>query len=200
MQNAIFKWVADNYPELIVYGLVAIAVWLIARFYFSRYRTVENKVKSLPCERNADRFNEINFKLDRIITYLSTKYPTSASVFSFKQSPRRLNDTGKSLLQQCGGDAFLEKNSPSLIKMMEASNPKTALDVETLAYEVLISNQNLDIFNDIKQWVYNSPSWELIVSGNKESYSITMGDICFVLSIPLRDKYLAEHPETVSED
>lgn len=200
MQNAIFNWFANNYPELIGCIIVAIIVWFIAKFYFFGYKKVEDKVKNLPCERNSINLNEINSKLDRIITYLTTKYPTSASVFSFKQSPRCLNDRGNDLLHQCGGDYFLEKNAPLFIEMIAASNPKTALDVESQAYEVLIASQNLEAFNEIKQWVYNSPSWELDSSGNKEPYSITMGDICFVLSIPLRDKYLAEHPEVSTEE
>lgn len=40
----------------------------------------------------------------------------------------------------------------------------------------------------------------LEINGNKEAYSIIMGDICFVLSIPLRDMFLAEHPEVPTEE
>ena len=195
MKDAIFNWMAENYPLLFVCILIAVVVWIVARFYFKDYRRVEDKVANLPCEHYSKLYNDMQIKLDRIITYLSTKYPTSAYVFSFKQRPRQLNQMGQRLLEKCGGIRLLEEHSGFFIKRIESYNPKTALDVELQAYEVLISNQGLELFDDIKQWVYNYPAWELEISGNKEMYSITMGDVCFVLSIPLRDRYLAAHSE-----
>lgn len=52
-----------------------------------------------------------------------------------------------------------------------------------------------DIFNGLKRWVYNSPSWKISINGEERDYSITMNDICFVISIKLRDAYLRAHPE-----
>ena len=199
MWNAIIKWLGENYPSLVIYLIIIVAVWAIASFYY-RYKKMEDKVEKLPCDRHADSFKDIDIKLTKIITILTTKYPSSAAAFSIKQSPRRLNPVGEKLLVECGGKDFLEENKTHFLEMISRSNPKTALDVEAQAYEVLLADQNMDIFNKIKQWVYNSPTWDLEINGNKEAYSITMGDICFVLSIPLRDMFLAEHPEVPTEE
>lgn len=199
MWNAIFKWIGENYPSMIIYLVIIFVVWAIASFYF-RHKKFEDKVEKLPCDKHANSFNEIDIKLTKIITILTTKYPSSAAAFSIKQSPRRLNSVGEKLLMECGGKDFLEENKVHFLEMISRNNPKTALDVEAQAYEVLLADQNMDIFNKLKQWVYNSPNWDLEINGNKEAYSITMGDICFVLSIPLRDMYLEEHPEISIEE
>lgn len=77
---------------------------------------------------------------------------------------------------------------------------KTALDVELAANFVLLSNMNNDIFNDLKIFVYNAPTY--MMKDGKEGqrpYDLDMNDICFVLSLPLRDMYLTEHEEIPTE-
>ena len=35
--------------------------------------------------------------------------------------------------------------------------------------------------------------------GNEKTYEVNLADICFILSIPLRDMYLKEHPEIMAD-
>lgn len=60
---------------------------------------------------------------------------------------------------------------------------------------VLYDHLDDDMFNDMKKWVYNSPSRKLMIDGKERDYTVTMNDVCFVLSLPLRDMYLELYPE-----
>ena len=123
------------------------------------------------------------------------KNPSAATAFSVKKSPRKLNDAGERLFEDISGKEFLEANKEFLLNEIEQKLPKTALDVETTASEVLFENLQNDIFNRMKNWVYNSPMRTLTINGEEKDYAVTIGDVCFVLSIPLRDMYLQNHPE-----
>ena len=90
---------------------------------------------------------------------------------------------------------FLDKNSDELLAAIAAKDPQTALDVENFAIEVLISQLDSDIFNELKQWVYNSPSFKIEIQGQEQEYTVSMNDVCFILSLPLRDMYLKTHPD-----
>ena len=60
---------------------------------------------------------------------------------------------------------------------------------------VLYDHLDDDMFNGMKKWVYNSPSRKLMIDGKEQDYTVTMNDVCFVLSLPLRDMYLEKHPD-----
>ncbi len=195
MWDAILDWLAGNYPFLIVAIIIAAIVWIVARFYYTRFKKIEQDVSELPCIHHEESFKKIMEELSVIRTYLVTRNPKSASLFSEKMSPRRLNIAGRNLLNDIDGTSFLEENEDDLFRMIEEKQPKTALDVEIAANEVLIENLDSDIFNRLKLWVYNSPTRKLTIDGEERDYAITMNDICFILSLPLRDMYLDAHPE-----
>lgn len=202
MWGAISQWLLENIPTLFVIILVAIIVWLLAKVYYTRIKKAEDKLKvvakkvsKLPCAAHEDTYNKINDNLNLIIKYLKKQDSNAAFLFSLKESPRKLNDNGKLLFENCGGGEFLIQHKGELLDAIAAKEPKTALDVEEIANDVLIERLESDIFNDIKQWVYNSPYWTISVDGEDKKYAITMNDICFVLSLPLRDMYLEAHPD-----
>jgi len=204
MGGAILGFLADNYPMLFVAAIVVIAVIVctkkICKLYYQKVELMEYKINNLPCAQHSDNFKVTEEKLTKIITILTMRYPSSAAAFSIKRSPRQLNEKGKELYIACGGGKLLEDYGEVFLKLIEQYGPKTALDVETQAYDALVASQNDDMFNPIKEWVYNSPNWEIDTQSGKEPYEITMGDICFVISIPLRDMYLSKHPDILPED
>ncbi|MBQ0081129.1 MAG: hypothetical protein KBS95_06255 [Alistipes sp.] len=140
--------------------------------------------------KHEDRLGSLESNMTRVITILSIKDISTATAFSLKHSPSQLNEMGVKLFEECGGEKMLADNGDFFIKLMEKDNPETALDVENKAYEVLLSNSYMSIFNHLKQWVYNCPDWEI----DSKKYTITMKDVCFVLSLHLRDMFLAKHP------
>ena len=196
--NAIIAFFIKRWPILAVAIVVAAAVWYFSRWYHRRFLKLEDKAKKideLPCAKHDEMFASIKEDLAVIRTYLTTKYPTAAPVFSQKMSPRSLNDAGKKLLEDIGGAAFLSENKNVLVACIDEKKPKTALDVEEAALLVLYDHLDDDMFNGMKKWVYNSPSRKLMIDGKERDYTVTMNDVCFVLSLPLRDMYLKLHPE-----
>lgn len=137
----------------------------------------------------------VNNNVLAIQTFLQTKYKNAAPIFSQKYSPRRLNPKGEEVFNQYGGKEFLDANESMLLERIERKKPKTALDVEQDALDVLYETLDEDIYNEIKLKVYNSEDIKIVTDGKEENYSITMSDICFVFSFDLRDRYLAKHPE-----
>lgn len=124
---------------------------------------------------------------------LVQKFPNAANVFSMKKSPRRLNETGEKLFADIHGEEFLQKNKDFFFSKIDAMKPKTALDVENAANFACSGYTDEDMFNDIKDYVYNAPSITIKDEDGKERlYDITLGDVCYVLSLPLRDMYLKE--------
>ncbi len=195
MWNQVWKWLIESYPLLFLCVILIVVVWLIAKFYYQRFKKTENKVAELPCAVRGEQYNQIKEDLLQIKMFLMAKNPKTATMFSVKMSPRKLNEEGLKLLEEIHGDEFLAANSALFINAIQAKNPQTALDVEVSAHDVLIESLNSEIFNELKYWVYNSPTRQININGKVEDYSVTLGDICFVLSLPLRDKYLVLHPE-----
>lgn len=73
--------------------------------------------------------------------------------------------------------------------MSVAANPLVALDVEQAANNACLSLIKTPALNDIKDFVYNEPTW-VLPDGTK--YDITVNDVCFVIGLKLRDYYLSE--------
>lgn len=44
---------------MIIYLVIILVVWAIASFYF-RHKKLEDKVETLPCDKHANSFNEID--------------------------------------------------------------------------------------------------------------------------------------------
>lgn len=149
-----------------------------------RLEDVEAKAYKLPC-------NNHHSDIIAIKSILIQKYPISANVFSMKASPRRLNNFGEKLFEDIKGREFLENNKEVLFKEILKNNPLTALDVEQYSYSSLLLYTTTPMFNKLKDYVYNAPA---ILLDKGEKYEIVLNDICFVLSIPLRDMFLKAYP------
>jgi hypothetical protein len=146
------------------------------------FEHLENSINRLPCLSHGD-------DLVKIKSILVQKYPSSANVFSMKASPRTLNELGMKLFNDIDGNGFLKENKDNLFKFIVESNPLMELDVEQAANAACMSLIPTPAFNKLKDFVYNAPSIEM---ADGEKYDIALTDICFVLSIPLRDMYLKE--------
>ena len=127
-------------------------------------------------------------------TFLMTKNPKSSQTFSQKNSPTELNTAGLLLFENLEGKPFLDDNEELFFKAIADKNPKTHLDIETYAFEVLIENANNDIFNNMKDIIYNMLSMEIKKGDEIEKYNVTMNDACYILSIELRNRYIAKFP------
>lgn len=183
--------------------IVFVLMFYAFKFYYSRFKVMEEKTTNANCARNHEAIaalqqdmKEVKTDIEQIKIILANKFPKALDIFGRKNSPRKLNEMGEKIFAEIDGRKFLEENKSLFFAEIDKNSPKTALDVETYAFlacHVLTANE---IFNKIKGFVYNCPEIEVEDrNGEKVMYEITMGDICFILGIPLRDMYLEEHKD-----
>lgn len=198
----------------IISGIVWITIWAVKLSL--KHKNISEKLDSLPCNHHSikiDRHDEqfadyratvsrMEGQLDLLVKTLipnqKRRIEKAASYFSSKRSPRQINQSGIDLLKDSGADRFLEENIGLFIKKMEAFQPKTAYDVEDLASTVLLAESNEDIFVPLKSWLYNAPSRLMTdENGTSKMKDLNLEDVIFVMSLPLRDRYLELHPEII---
>lgn len=208
----------SNWIEIVgsfvgVVGSILAGVWFIVNKAVKygenkkRLDDIERKTFNANCESHERGIGAINSDLKEIKSdivaiksILAIKYKDAAGIFTMKCSPRQLNENGKKLFSDIEGEKFLESNKAFLFAKIDELNPQTALDVENAANIACTANTDNAIFNGIKNFVYNLPAIPLKdKDGEEHLYEVTLYDVCFVLSIPLRDMYLREHPEILDE-
>lgn len=182
-------------------------------------RGMWDKIKNLPCKENVetikchtdtiDRHKDIQSDLKASLARLEGKIDVFLAkgmekidskpieLFSQKHSPRQLNAQGYKLYEDIQGEIFLNKNKDFFFEKIAGLKPQTAYDVENAITMIFNLNTDNEIFIDLKNWVYNAPSREVEINGKKEMYDLALSDLFFVLSLPLRDMYLSEHPEVL---
>jgi hypothetical protein len=163
----------------------------------------EDRLNDLPCEEQDKKMdslqkNIVELKVDvssikTNISSLKTSFEIllKTVVTTNKQSPSHLNELGLKVYEDMDGEQFLNQYADTLIEKIEEISPKTAYDLENVALSILLSLKDDDIFIPIKDILYDYP--EVEAEGTKKE--ITILDVCHVLRIPLRDKYLKLHPE-----
>ncbi len=151
-------------------------------------KKIDLKFSGLPCEVHSEKISEV----DKSVAYVKGQ---TEFILSAKQSPRALNQYGLELFRDIDGNKFLEQNKHRLFAFIDAESPKTAYDVEEDAKRAVFSLRDDDSFNEIKVWLYNSPAKKIKIGGKETDYCFALEDACFVISLPLRDMYLEEHPE-----
>lgn len=205
MESTIIKYLLENWPSAAMLIILVYMAWTISRLFTKwedrneqRHKSTENRLDRVDGRIDALEFkvSEIREDVLAIKAFLIGKHKNSAELFSLKRSPRRLNENGERLFEYIGGKAFLSGNKDFLFSKIDEKKPQTALDVEVNANAVCAENMGSNIFNDIKSTVYNMPIYTIKdADGNERPYDVAMSDVCFVLSLPLRDMYLDEHPE-----
>lgn len=143
---------------------------------------------------HAGKLSKHKEELSIIRTTMQLKVKGLNDVFTRKHSPRVLNETGQRIYEEMNGADFISKNKEILFAKISAQNPKAALDVENAAQFALAASTGENFFIPIKTYVYNAPAVETTENGSIE---LTIPIACYILSFPLRDKYLDEHPDIV---
>lgn len=172
-----------------------------------RFENLDKRTRNADCDTHSKDIKEVKTLIsshdDDIKTikdFLLMTNKKAAILFSVKNSPRQLNEMGNKVFAEMKGEDFLNQNKEYLFAQIDGYNPKTALDVENAAHAVCITSVDNEIFNGLKNFVYNSSSYKIIDREGKERmYDLAMSDICFILSLPLRDMYLEIHPEILSK-
>lgn len=141
-------------------GVVLGGVWFIIDKIF-KFGRVSQRIDNIEVDvagmkKALDGHHE---DITKIKTVLVEKYPKSTNVFSMISSPRKLNDLGEKLYAKVNGDKFIADNKAALFDFIKNSKPLVALDVEQAANAACMSLVPTPAFNDLKDFVYNEPSW-----------------------------------------
>lgn len=193
-------------PEFIFALIGAIAtilggVWFIVTRVFSKgmdkqhFMEFEEKVNNnlekidVTLESLEETVNDHTMALVEIYSFLGQKYPKYNFMFAMKKSPRTLNPLGERIFNEIDGDTFLKDNKDVLFEYIDKEEPKTRFDVEAMSFKALSMYSSDESFNKFKNYIYDAPALEL-EDGKK--YELGLGDICFILSLPLRDMYIEE--------
>jgi len=163
-------------------------VWFIVQRAFRsgvnnhRLEEVERKVCNAQCDIHQRDITQLGIDLKdikndviAIKSILVIKHKNASDIFSMKNSPRVLNNNGLRLFAEIEGNNFLLANKDFFFQKMDEFRPKTALDVENAANIACTANTDNEIFNTIKNFVYNSPS--IIITdkeGNEKTYEVNL--------------------------
>ncbi|MBQ0154733.1 MAG: hypothetical protein KBS70_08145 [Bacteroidales bacterium] len=169
-------------------GVVATAIALAVKAgkFSAQFESLNDNVS-----RIGDNLNNLKERMTRVEDLLMLKDKDSEGYFSAKKSPRALNELGMKVFADMNGSAILEENKDWLFEKISAKNPQTALDVEAAAINACAQLVTDDKANDVKVFVYNYPIQK---DGGGNEVEVTLQNALFILSLPLRDMYLVEHP------
>lgn len=175
MIESSFTYILENWPMLaLVIILVAVVAWITykATKVFNRLEKIEEKYSNLPCDGHSASLKEVG---SNMATYSAT--------FEEKFHCQK----------------FLDENGGRLISLIEEKTPKTPLDVENFALEVLFLASETPAFDTLKTDIYNSPAIEIPWGTGTKQYTITIKDIVSIIGLELRNMYLEKHKEIPQE-
>lgn len=213
MWNAILKWLSDNYPIVGVVLAVILVTWWIASCvskYLFKLNEVEDKVNNLPCESHHQSIQEhssmkstldsINEQVTEISKWIMHLDGNMIDILSQKCSPRMMTALGKNLFEISGARKTIDENADFLIQEIAGRNPMTPYDVEDVALDVLLGNLAHPLFNEIKNFIYYQPEEVELVGENdmRQKVRISLCAIIKLMSLELRDRFLAAHPEILA--
>lgn len=198
MFSEIFKWLIDNFPLIAIAILLMVVVWYVSEFYHTRFRPIEANVNDLKghvndlksksnCVKHESEIKTLTDIVRNVEKILLRKDATLMNELSITKSPRQLSESGRRLFVDSGCCAFLDEFTESFLDKLEGRKPITALDVENESHSLLLSLSDEDYFKPIKNFLYNNPRYNEI--------DIDINTLCFIMSLELRNLYLAKHPE-----
>ena len=128
---------------------------------------METKLNDLWKSNNMDIYNE---------------YPP----FVQSKSPISLTTLGLAILKKYKGDAYIEKEKVKLLQEIKDRSFKSPLDVQEFSRKLILSKFSSDEFNEIKNLIYETPTWE--------NNSVNPTSLSMIMGLYLRDQYLKKYP------
>jgi len=172
-----------------------------------RVEVLENKTANAKCEAHDESIDKLKENIGKIFEVLASiksilvyEHKEASEILNVKNSPSQLNEFGNLILKEINGLEFIDNNKDFLISKIDDDNHRTALDVENAAFMACVACSSREEFDYIKIFIYNSPTYDIKnKEGQDKKHDLSLGDVCFALSIPLRDLYLSLHPEIPTE-
>jgi len=205
--DAVANWLSTNYPDLfVVFLLLGVGVFIGIMLYkfYGRLKSNEAGIEGVKEDVTVIKEDVAAIKDDITDMKLALTAFNPTLLFpllSRRHSPLSLNDLGLRVFNNMRGRELLDSNKDYLFSLIDRRNPQTALDVEMAAKAAFLTAINEPFINSIKDYVYCAPPLPVRgESGEDHQANITLYDAFSVLGLPLRDMYLAEHPELLPDN
>lgn len=221
----VILWIMDKWPILGMGLLLIVLVVVITVRVMKWKHSIETKTdcipdtfKKLPCEEHIEVIeshkdvmkeirsgvSSLNVRVDSMSDNLSdiSKWimkfdPSTIDTLAMKHSPMKMTTAGLQLYEISGAQKAMMDNAEFLLGELQKINPSTPFDVEDKAFDVLMKNLSLPLFNPIKNYIYYQPDKVTLKTESGEDVTVTLSLMAIVklMSLDLRDRYLAAHPE-----
>ena len=176
----------DNYPTIAGYVVFGLIIGLCVHFY--------HKFNNRICKLEKNNFGKLETKISRLlekfnslIVALSEKQVISNAALFTINSPIKLTEEGKKLLEEIGWGRIInnEDNKQYFFDKIEKRGAKNKYSIEKNSIIIindLMARNDKDILDPIRKYLY-------------EHAEIDDTSIFTACGIDLRDKYLETHPE-----
>ena len=172
---------------------------------------LEKKTDKLPCGKHGETIGTLTHNIDSIKETMQSNNGMLVELSRWamhmdesmidklaqKHSPLRMTEAGAYLYEVSGAKKAIDELSDRLIREMETMDLRTELDVEDKSLDMILKNNNDSAFDPVKKYVYYSPD-TIQVEKTGEAIKFNMFSLMKLMSIDLRDRYLAKHPEIVN--
>lgn len=205
MWDTIWNYLSGNYPFVLI---LALACWLTwkAKGLYDRSKEVEKKVDALPCEQHkadislvkqsSHKLDDIASSIRKIEEWILRMDISAMGDLVRKCSPYQLTEAGRKMLEASEAKHCVDSNLDTLLKKLEDTCPMTAYDVERNALNVLLSLTDDPMFNNIKDFIYNSPSHiDVSTSEGTIQVEVSMQRLLMIMSVYLRDIFFQRHAD-----
>ena len=169
---------------------------------------LEEKTDNLPCWKHGESIGTLAYNLESIKETMQSNNGMLIELSRWamhmdeslidklaqKHSPLRMTKAGEYLYEVSGAKKAIDEIADRLIREMEAMGLRTELDVEDKSLDMILKNNNDSVFDPVKKYVYYSTD-TIQVEKAMEPIKFNMLSIMKLMSIDLRDRYLARHPE-----
>lgn len=109
-----------------------------------------------------------------------------------EESPLKLTQLGKKVLEQSGAKQIIEDNYVELEAMIDEKHPNTAYDVQSYVSKLIAQLENEKWAIPIKNFAYENPRFD--------NHLLKLVDIQKTMVVYLRDKYLKKHQELLKDE
>ena len=214
MINTVLEYLLAHFPEIgigFLFVFACIYVTWKVRGIYDQSHDIREKVTNLPCQahsqeidrikQNGNKLDDISSSIRKIEEWIIKQDVDAMEDLVRKCSPYKLTDLGLILLWKSGAVGCIDDNMDFFMEKMEETRPLTAYDVERNALSVVTENLGNPIYNQIKDYVYNSPRMvEMKTENGEQEVKVDMRRVLMVMSIYLRDKYFERHVELDTSD
>lgn len=194
-----FEWaikqIISNFPQIAGYFCVFIIACLATYKFSNFYCKTKNTNEKLPTFEKL--LNKIDASLTSLNAILVEKKVIKTNLYSQTNSPRELNDLGRRLFKESNAEDIYSQHKDEFIKKLEDENIKTALEAEHKSFVLCLSILSEDMrFKKVQDFVYNNPKYPNKTTGQ----DLDLGTVAFVMSLQLRNDYLANHSGLIIKD